>query len=78
MSVPPVTVTRKGKGAICRLFHTSMERGPYAGYAIRARIGHRPVPPVTVNRKGKGDICRLFRTSMEAIPYVHRSNTVQK
>ena len=55
-SVPPVTVTRKDKGAICRLFHTSMERGQYASYDAQERTGHRSVPPVTVTRKGKGAI----------------------
>ena len=72
-----MAVTRKGKRDICRLCHTSIERGPYAGYAVRAMTGHRSVPPVTVTRKGKGDIYRLWGTSMEAIPYGHRSNTVR-
>ena len=70
-------MTRKGKGAICRLCPTSMERGTYAVYAVRAITGHRSVTPVTVTRKGKGDIYRLCRTIMEAIPYGYISNTVQ-
>ena len=28
-SVPPVTVTRKGKGAICRSYHTGTTAIPY-------------------------------------------------
>ena len=52
----PVTVTRKGKGAICRLCRTSMEaitysrrintervRGTYAGYDVRAWKQYRTV-----------------------------------
>ena len=59
-SVSPVTVTRKGKGAIRRLCHTSMEAIPY---------GHRR------NTEREGGIHRLCSTSMEARPYSHKRNT---
>ena len=48
-SVPPVTVTRKGKGAICRSYRTVIEAIPYEHRRniVREWTVRRSVPPVT-------------------------------
>ena len=78
-SVPPVTVTRKGKGEICRSYLTVMEAIPYDHRQV---TGQYRLWPWLERVRGKyaGHTVQSWRqycTSIEAILYEHRGIIVQ-